>query len=415
MDTGKKKITKFVNIGVLDVRNAGDKDLGIVKMVNVGYILHTPKTFDLLKEGKRINVGLYVEANPEARVLLAATNFSNEYFSQQEGGLELLAFAPVTVDWETTPQTIQKGLARLDIFGGPLICPRHLLGTLQSKIKYQDADTIAFESAAARIVMGKLVLDEVYLDSLEDGAELIVVGTLKVPGVLPNDVLKQKVKRLYVQGRVTCHEENAGLIQSILSTAESKMKVIPAGYELVEKPLALDNLVLESLQTRKIYCSEWVQIARDVSPGLMDEKLEALISDERIYCPEGLKDVIVQKSDWRKTNVELYTGELWIIDDERELPSYAFDHLDGVATLVILGELALDPQIAPETLTQRLAKVHNLGSLICTPEQMSAIQSLLGLSEGDWRDSTKPPKIEREEPETDVIQEAYVNARYVSL
>lgn len=415
MDTEKRKITKFVNIGVLDIRNAGDKDLGIVEMVNVGYILHTPKTFNLLKEGKRINVGQYIEANPEARVLLAATNFSDEYFSQQDSGLELLAFAPIMVDWETTPETIEKGLTRLDVFGGPLICPRHLLSTLQSRIKHQDADTIAFESATARIVMGKLVLDEVFLDSLEDGTELIVVGTLKVPEVLPNDVLKQKVKRLYVQGRVTCHEENAGMIQSILSPAEGKMKVIPAGYELVEKPLAFNNLVLESLQTRKIYCNEWVQIASDVSPDLLDEKLEALISDERIYCPEGLKDVIVKKSDWRKTNVELYTGELWIIDDARELPSYAFDHIDGVATLVILGELALDPQIAPETLTKRLAKVHNLGSIICTPEQMGAIQSLLGLSEGEWSDSTKPPKIERDEPEIDVIKEAYVNARYVSL
>ena len=415
METEKKKVTKFINIGILDIRSAGDKDLGEVNMINVGHILHTPETFDLLKGGKRINVGQFVEASPMARVLMAPTNFTNEYFSQQETALELLAFGPIIVDWETTPEAIGKGLARLDIFGGPLICPRHLLGALQSKIQHQDAETIVFESASTRFAMGKLVLDEGYLDSLEDGSELIVVGALKIPEVLPNDVLKQKIKRLYVKGRVTCHEENASGIQSILGTAQHKMKIIPAGYALVEKPLVLNNLGLESLHARKIYCTEWVQIASEVTPNTLDNNLDALISDERIYCPEGLKDIIVKKCDWLKTSVELYAGELWVIDDARELPSYAFDHIEGVATLVVFGELKLDPQIPPETLTERLVKVHNLGSIGCTPEQMGAIQSLLGVSEGRLVDSTKPPKEKEEEPDEDVVKEAYINANYVSL
>jgi hypothetical protein len=193
------------------------------------------------------------------------------------------------------------------------------------------------------------------------------------------------------------------------------MKVIPAGYELVEKPLELNDLILESLRAKKIYCTEWVQIASEVTAETLDEKLEALISDERIYCPEGLKDVIIKKCDWLKTNVELYTGELWVIADARELPGYAFDHLEGVATLVVFGELVLNPQITPEALTERLAKVHNCGSISCTPEQMGAIQSLLGISEGRLSDSTKPPKVKEDEPEDDAIKESYVNAKYVSL
>ena len=120
MNNEKKKVTKFINIGILDIRNAGDKDLGEVKMINVAHILHTPETIDLLKRGgKRINVGQFVEANPEARVLLSPTTFTDEYFSQQDSALELLAFAPIMVDWETTPEAIEKGLARLDIYGGP--------------------------------------------------------------------------------------------------------------------------------------------------------------------------------------------------------------------------------------------------------------------------------------------------------
>ena len=75
MQSEVKKTTRFINIGILDIRNASDKDLGKVKMVNVGHVLHTPETFDLLKGGKRINVGQYIEASPSARVLLSPTNF----------------------------------------------------------------------------------------------------------------------------------------------------------------------------------------------------------------------------------------------------------------------------------------------------------------------------------------------------
>jgi len=384
-------------------------------MINVGLILHTPETFDLLKGGKRINVGQFIEANPEARVLLSPTTFTDEYFSQQETRLDLLAFGPVMVDWETTPEAIEKGLASLDIFGGPLICPRHLVGILQSKIQHQKADTVVYESASARFVMGKLVLDQGYLDSMVDGSELIVVGALKIPEVVPDDLFKQKVNRLYVEGRFTCHEENASTIQAIIDATKHKAKIIPTGYTLVEKPLVLNNLALESLRTRKIYCTEWVRIDQDVTSDTLDKNLDALISDERIFCPVGLKDVIVKKCDWLKTSVELFEGELWVIEDARELPSYAFEHLEGLATLVVFGELKLGPQVRPEILSERLDKVHNLGSISCTPEQIGAIQALLGVNEGRLSDSSQPQKEKKEEPDEGVIQESYINANYVSL
>lgn len=84
------------------------------------------------------------------------------------------------------------------------------------------------------------------------------------------------------------------------TAAQNKVKIIPAGYELVEKPLELNNLALESLRAKKIYCTEWVRIASDITPEALDENLDALISDERVYCPERLKAIIVKKCDWLK-------------------------------------------------------------------------------------------------------------------
>ncbi len=127
------------------------------------------------------------------------------------------------------------------------------------------------------------------------------------------------------------------------------------------------------------------------------------------------EEVMMRKYDWLKTQVEFYEGELWVIEDERTLPSYAIDQLKGVAILVVFGELELDPQISPDTLTQRLDKVHNLGSIHCTTEQMAVIQSLPGSREGKLIDTSQPKPKKKREPEGDVIEESYVNSNYVRL
>ena len=97
---------------------------------------------------------------------------------------------------------------------------------------------------------------------------------------------------------------------------------------------------------------------------------------------------MAKKSNWFETRAIFYDGELWVVDDERELPAYSFEMLEGKATLVVFGELRVDPAITPQTLSDRLDKVHNLGVIWCTPEQTEPIQARLGLRDGELEDST---------------------------
>ena len=86
--------------------------------------------------------------------------------------------------------------------------------------------------------------------------------------------------------------------------------------------------------------------------------------------------------DWRD-------GELWIVDDARDLPAYVLEILEGKATLVVFGELTLDPEIEPAILTEKLAKVHNLGMIWCTRSQAKALRERLGLHDGVFQDSAR--------------------------
>jgi hypothetical protein len=231
-------------------------------------------------------------------------------------------------------------------------------------------------------------LDEGYLRELDDGTELAVVGRLRVPQVLDNDLLRQKIKRFYVLHTIICHEENAQVIASLVDRPR-KMTVIPAGFELVERSLTLSSTGLDALPGKKLYCRDRVQINPDVDASLLDDRLDALVSEDIVFCPVGLQEVISRKCEWHQTRLVIYEGELWIVDDERILQAFSLDNLRGKATLVVYGELTVDPGVDAQLLADRLDKVHNLGEIRCTPEQKVAIQGRSGMNQGDLVDATQ--------------------------
>ena len=73
--------------------------------------------------------------------------------------------------------------------------------------------------------------------------------------------------------------------------------------------------------------------------------------------------------------------------------------MPGKATLVVTGELTIAPDVTAQMLAERLLKVHNMGRIVCAPEQMAVIESRLGLREGQLVDSTQKP--EEDETEAD--------------
>jgi hypothetical protein len=234
------------------------------------------------------------------------------------------------------------------------------------------------------------VLDKQYLRSLDDASKLVVIGSLDLPQVLPNELLEQKIQQLRIIGGIKCHEENVSTLLARLTNPPAKLTTIPAGFQRVDRPLTLDNTLLESLPAKRLYCTTWVQVDPEVDPARLEAHLEALISEELVICPVELKSVLARKCDLLKTRAVFYEGELWLVTDEVALAASRFDYLEGKATLVVLGELTIDPEVDPGVLVSRLAKVHNLGEIRCTPEQKGAIQARLGLSEGELRDSTAP-------------------------
>ena len=96
--------------------------------------------------------------------------------------------------------------------------------------------------------------------------------------MLPNDLLEQKIQKADVMGSIRCHEENAEVIQARIAGQSVQITTIPTGFELVDRPLILDSILLESLPGRRLYCTDRVQIESGVDASLLDETVEALVS-----------------------------------------------------------------------------------------------------------------------------------------
>lgn len=401
------------NLNILDLRNATEESVAeIGEIGNLNLLIYSKETAHLVTRIKVGNLNGTVElpASATLRQVTGQVTIGRGYFGEQEP-IVLVATGQITIEPDVVAEEVEAALDGLTVTG-EFICPRHVAGVIRAKASHVTGQIVTYPPFA-RVKFDGLTLDEHYLRALDDGTELAVVGRLHVPQVLPNDLLEQKIKKLFVSGKIECHEENAHAIQARLVDGSGNVKTIPAGFELVKRPLVLDATLLSSLPAKKLYCTERVQIEGDVNSSALDKHLDSLISEDMVLCPAALKDVLVKKCDLLKNRVVFYEGELWLVDDERELQAFHFDYLEGKATLVVTGEATLDSELDPKVLADRLAKVHNLGLIRCTPEQMAAIEARLGMRDGDLKDSTPSEKPDPDEETGGVIH--IKNANYLTL
>ncbi|MBI1880021.1 MAG: hypothetical protein HYR94_17685 [Chloroflexi bacterium] len=390
MEATETKQGKVIgNVGVLDLRQATEASVAEIRRVgNVGAVFITPETIPLLSRLHLGNVGATLEIPKDAKIINGQHIFSQDSFKHQSEPLHMVINGQLIITPELAKEELEQGLGSLAI-NGQILCPESLAGVIQAKLRHISGQMRIYKGQP-RLVVGKLTLDEPYLQALADGSELLVTGNLKVPRLLPEDLLARKVQQLQVIGKIICREESS---QALLTRLDNRVgfpeiTIVPSGFEWVENSLTLDANLLAALPARKLYCMQLVQIGEDLTPEALDQALERLIVKDVLICPLGLKSVLAQKCNLLETQAIFYQGELWLIENELSMPPSRFDYLAGKATLVVRGELTVAPEVEPKVLADRLDKVHNFGEIICTPEQMAAFQARLGINEGEFIDSS---------------------------
>ena len=373
--------TVIGNANVLDLRKATAETIAsIAKIGNVNVLIYSRETAALIPKLNLGNVNVSVEAPGDAQVVTGQVIINHEFLAGRDHPLFLVVTGQVLVKPDVTPEEVEAGIAGLVVVG-QILCPEPILGAIQARTTQLVGQSKAYP-ATGKLIMGSLTMDETFLKGSQDAAELVILGSLRLPEVLPNDLLEQKIAQIHVTGGIRVHQANAELIQARLANGARKMTIIPEGYALVSNPLVLDDTVIGALPSSNLFCLERVEVEPSTSPDLLDEQLEQLIVKDMLLCPAALKGIMVRKCNILETRAIFYEGELWLVDGSEQLSASRFEYLDGKATLVVTGALTLDGSVEPGVLASRLAKVYNMGAIKCTPEQKGAIQARMGLNEG---------------------------------
>ncbi|HEY9075275.1 MAG TPA: hypothetical protein VIO61_01940 [Anaerolineaceae bacterium] len=371
------------NVNILHLANATEETLaGMGTIGNINVVFFTPETarlIPLLKSGN-INQTFQLPAGIKIIQNMGQVRIARDYFTHWSAQNFLVTMGQVIVDPEVPPEEITTNLAGFVIMG-QLICPESLFGVFTSKPNLIMGQTITYP-AFKHIHHDQLTLDEDYLSSLNDQSEIAVIGSLCAPKVLPNGLLEQKIGKIYVNGTVECHAENAQVIRSRLFKGSGSVKIIPAGFELIEKPLTLDAETLGYLPSPNLFCKDQVTIAAGVDPAVLDHALSRLVVKGLLISPASLKPVLARKMDLFDTQAVFYEGELLLVADQQTLYEARLSALKSRAALVVTGELTIDPGITAAVLSSKINSVHNFGMIQCTPEQRPALESCLVHNEG---------------------------------
>jgi hypothetical protein len=406
------------NIGTLDLRGATEDTISRIKTIgNVGVILYSPGTASMIGKVTIGNIDNMVEIPDDVDIQIQSgpMTITRSTFSQKGAPQYLLILGPLTVDADVQTEDIEEGLGWA-IVAGPVIYPEHLGGSFQGKLKKVMGPQFPYPSGhPTRFRIGNVTLDEAGLNALEDHTTLVVMGNIDIPSVLPDGLIERKIGTIALLGNLEYPEENGATLLSHMDShfGMGNMTRIPAGHERIDRPLSLDPYRLAAEKGQRLFCKKRVVVTADVEPEMIESGLQSLVAQWHVICPGALRNALAPRCSALTTPVLYYDGALWLIDNAQTLHASRFDFLEGQATLVVTGSLDIDPEIEPDTLFNRLNRVHNLGLITCSSGQMGALQARLGADEGTLE--LRKEKTDEEDLEKEEQSGAIGNAGYLKL
>ena len=378
------------NIGVFDARNASEEAIRAIGSVgNVGLFVTSADTAHLASQIRTGNVGARITALPEAKFVNSGLTIGANHFKDRQSPEAYLVNGRVLIEHGVSSDDLDAGLEAIYVNGG-IFYPRALESVVQSKLQWHNGSAFPYDDEDV-VEEGRLTLDEGYLESLNDNSNIMVIGRLDMPEVVPNELLERKIQSLKITGLARFHEENQRVLQSRVQqiSRSAQLSVIPSGFQLYEMPVDLNDVNLQSLTEARMFVDDRAMIERGTDPALLDSAISAIRTTDILIYPEELSDVVARKCDLLQTRATPYRGELWLVEDEMDIVPSRFEFMEGNATLVVRGDVYVSPEVEPKTLADRFEAVHNFGDIHCSQDQMGAIQARMRTSEGDFHEHSE--------------------------
>jgi hypothetical protein len=253
------------NVGLLNLVNATEESVkGIERIENVGLVLYGKENAHLLTRLNIGNIGSSIEIPAGYRLFNGVFTLDQNYLSSIDEPDFLLVNGIVIIDQNVLADQVQAGQLNL-VVNGKVYSPSHLSGVAGKMLAKGSGAVETYHGAPPRFENGKFTLTNSFLQSIDESLYLVVNGKITFAQDLDLDLFNEKINKLEVNGKAILFENQESYLYKKVASLTGKVEVIPAGYEVLEKPLRLNARSIRRFQQKKWFTNKPVIMESDVS------------------------------------------------------------------------------------------------------------------------------------------------------
>ncbi|OPG15473.1 hypothetical protein [Ferroacidibacillus organovorans] len=375
------------NVNMLDMSNATIERIeGIKAIENVNLFVYHERLAPTLAKTSQRNVNLSIAVPSGVTFVNGSYELSKSVLSGRLEPLSVCVNGRTIVQPDVSEDLLRDGLALLFV-NGRIYCPIRLVGEISNKTRSHNGKVIAYMDDAD-FVLRDAQLNNHFLQSLQSGAKLVIIGTVKMTEKINAELFREKIDRVEFLGEVYIREEYLEVLNSKLHNShQCALKVIPTGAQFFEGDLVLDEFSVLRFEEADMYISGDLRITDDVSVENVEKSIRRLHVSGQIICRKALKLTVYQRSDDVNVSFLDYSGKLFVIEGEYKLTKSELIYTQEKLGLVVSGILNLSSNIDPELLAGKVESVVNTGIIKGTEEQCGVIRTKLRSNTGLVEDS----------------------------
>jgi hypothetical protein len=190
------------NVGMLDLRTASPEEIGRLRhLKNVGTVLITPELRGALKDIVSENVGAFIEASAEERVLIGPVlDIDAAMLETMSDGQKLIVIGVLSFAADAPPALVSQKFERVRLTG-ILIAPKAVSGALFGKLEHTGV-AISLEKVFGGLVreMGSATITAGYLTFVKPESAYLNIGRTEFAADVPLDLVQSRIVDYYNVG-----------------------------------------------------------------------------------------------------------------------------------------------------------------------------------------------------------------------
>lgn len=371
------------NIGTLDLTETAPETVEeIEKIGNVGVVIVSKATAPLLNRVKIGNVGSTIEMNPGFKVVNGKMELAPNFSAGSKAPVSFLIQGKLEVKPDVKPEEIEQGIDKL-VVNGKILCPESLLPVIQSKLASLNGKISSYPDGA-RVVSGDLDLDDRFLRSLAPGANLYILGNLRMTTDCDPALFSGRIESIGFSGKAVIREECAeAFFRKLGKQSPPQVEIIPAGFRHFDDELALSRLNIRKFDQLGIQAEKTIRIEPDVTEELLRKHIRAIHAKGCIFCPAGLADAVMDLVDDPSARILHYAGRLVLVEDEYSVSREELEACDQVTTFGVSGELSFEADIPASLAKEKIEFIDNFGEIEAPKALLGVIRLKLRTREGE--------------------------------